>query len=114
MWNTAAANENIKSAQYNYAVTSSNVRLNLRLAFVNLLKAQESIKLTEDIADRRNQNLNLISLRYKAGLEHQGALMTAQADLAEAEFEVAQSKRDLQLAQRQLVKAIGLPAYVPN
>ena len=113
MWNTAAANENIKSAQYNYAVTSSNVRLNLRLAFVNLLKAQESIKLTEDIADRRNQNLNLISLRYKAGLEHQGALMTAQADLAEAQFEVAQAKRNLQLAQRQLVKAIGLPAYIP-
>jgi len=113
MWNTAVANENIKNAQYNYEVTSSNVRLDLRLAFVNLLKAQESIKLTEDIAARRQQNLNLITLRYKAGLEHQGALMTAQADLAEAEFEVAQSKRDLQLAQRQLVKAIGLPAYVP-
>lgn len=113
MWDKAAANENVKNAQYNYAVTSSNIRLNLRLAFVNLLKAQELITITQDIAARRRQNLDLITLRYQAGREHKGSSMTAQADMAEAEFEVAQAKRNLQLAQRQLVKAIGLPAYVP-
>jgi outer membrane protein TolC len=113
MWNKAAANENIKNAQYNYAVTSSNIRLSLRVAFVNLLKAQEAIKLTEDIAVRRRQNLDLINLRYQAGREHKGSLMTAQADLAESDFEVDQAKRNLQLAQRQLVKTIGLPAYDP-
>lgn len=113
VWNTAVANENIKNAQYNYAVTSSNVKLRLRLAFVNLLKAQELINITEDIAVRRQQNLDLITLRYQAGREHKGSLMTAQAGLAQAEFEVFQAKRNLQLAQRQLVKAIGLPAYAP-
>ena len=55
-----AASENIKTSQYNYAAVSSDVRLALRAAFVELLKAQELVALTEDIASRRKQNLELV------------------------------------------------------
>ena len=101
------ASENIKSAQYDYEVTSSNVRLRLRTAFVELLKAEELLTITEDIAKRRKKNVELVQLRYEAGREHKGALLTAQANLAQAEFEVSQAKRNISLTQRQLNKELG-------
>lgn len=102
-----SATKTISAEQYNYAVASSNIRLNLKTAFTSLLRAQELITLTEDIAQRREQNLELVQLRYEAGREHKGALLTAQADLAQANFEVAQAERNLSLAQRQLTKELG-------
>jgi len=108
-----AAKENIKAAQENYRFTSSEVRLNLRTAFINLLKAQELIKVTEEIVKIRRDNLMLITMRYESGLEHRGALLTAEANLAKANFELSQTKRDLELAQRQLTKEMGRQEFKP-
>jgi len=102
-----AASENINAAAQNYRFTSAQVRLNLRTAFINLLKAQELIRVTEEIAKIRRDSLELITLRYESGLEHKGALLTAEANLAEANFEFAQAERDVGLAQRQLTKEMG-------
>ena len=102
-----AASERITAEEYTYAVVSSTIRLNLKTAFSDLLRAQELISLTEKIAERRRQNLDLVQLRYEAGREHRGSLLTAQANLAEAEFEMAQAKRNLSVAQRKLSKELG-------
>ena len=102
-----ASRYSLTAEEYNYAVISSNVRLNLKTAFSSLLRAQKLASLTEDIASRRKQNLEMIRLRYEAGREHKGALLTAQADLAEADFEVAQAKRNLALTQRELLFEMG-------
>jgi outer membrane protein TolC len=102
-----AANENIVVSRQNFLFTSSDVRQRLRSAFVNLLKAQESINITTDIFDIRRSNLELITLRYQSGLEHKGALMTAEANLANAEYGIAQAKRALEVGQRQLAKEMG-------
>ncbi|MCX5716292.1 MAG: TolC family protein [Candidatus Omnitrophica bacterium] len=107
------AAENIKAAQQGYSFTSSEVRLSLRTAFVNLLKAQELIRVTDEIVKIRRENLELITLRYMSGLEHKGALMTAEANMAEAEFEAAQARRDVELAQRQLTKEMGRKDFRP-
>jgi TolC family type I secretion outer membrane protein len=106
-----AASENIKASQQNYRFTSSEVRLNLRTAFINLLKAQELIKVAEEITKIRRGSLELITLRYESGLEHKGALLTAEANAAEATFELAQAKRDVGLAQRQLTKEMGRKGF---
>ncbi|MFH1045559.1 MAG: TolC family protein [Candidatus Omnitrophota bacterium] len=105
--NINSARENLSSEQYNYAVTSSDIRLNLRMAFVGLLKAQELLAITEDIAARRKENVELVKLRYEAGREHKGSLLNSQANLAQAEFEVSQAKRNIELGQRQLTKELG-------
>ncbi|MBU1043196.1 MAG: TolC family protein [Candidatus Omnitrophica bacterium] len=107
------ANQNITADEYNYMVISSDVRLNLKQAFSGLLKAQELILLTQSIAERRAQNLKLIKLRYQAGREHKGSLLTAEADLANAEFEVEQASRNLSLAQTTMVKALGWQKLEP-
>ncbi|HPT07117.1 MAG TPA: TolC family protein [Candidatus Omnitrophota bacterium] len=111
--NVKSASENIKAAQEGYRFTSSEVRYNLRTAFVNLLKSQQMIQVAEEIAKIRRDNLILISLRYQSGLEHRGALLTAEADVAQAKFGVSQAKRDVVVAQRQLTKEMGRLAFTP-
>ena len=65
----SSAYKTIQAEEYNYTVTSSNVRLNLRNAFVGLMRAEELVNITENIARRRRQNLELIKLRYEGGLK---------------------------------------------
>jgi len=108
-----SASENIQAAKESYRFTSSQVRLNLRTAFINLLKAQELIQVTEDITKIRRDNLVLITLRYESGLEHKGALLKAEADVAQASFEASQAKRDVELSQRQLTKEMGRKEFKP-
>jgi len=111
--NVKAASENIKAAQYNFKFTSAEVRLRLRTAFIALLKAQEALGIAEDIRTIRLSDYKLITLRYKFGIEHKGALLTAQANLAEADFEITHAKRDLEVAQRQLIKEMGRQHSTP-
>ena len=111
--NVNAAKENIKASQESYRFTSSEVRQRLRTAFISLLRAQELIHVTEDIAKIRRDNYELITLRYQSGYEHKGALLTAEANLAEANFQIAQAKRDVELAQRQLTKEMGRKEFIP-
>ncbi|TLU87512.1 MAG: TolC family protein [Chlorobium sp.] len=109
----ASNTEAIKAAQYNYRVVSADVRFALRSAFTELLQAQELLGLTGEIAERRERNVRLISLRYQGGREHIGALRQAQADLAQAEFEVAQAGRAVTLAQARLASALGRDRHQP-
>ncbi len=102
-----SSKENLKLAEYEYEVTSSNVRLQLRKAFIELLKYQELLKITEEIAHRRRQNAEIVKLGYKSGREHKGSLLTAQANVAQAEFEVIQAKQNIELAQKRLIKELG-------
>ena len=111
--NVKAASENIKAAEFNYKFISSEVRLRLRTAFINLLKTQELLKITQDIYNIRRSNLELITLRYESGIEHKGALLTAEANLAQAEFEISQAKRALEVAQRELLKEMGRTKFLP-
>lgn len=111
--NVKSSKEDIKAAQQSYRFTSSGVRLNLRTAFINLLKAQELIQVAEEIVKIRKDNFDLITLRYQSGLEHEGALSTAESNLAEANFELSQARRNVELAQRQLTKEMGREEFAP-
>ncbi|MDD5503859.1 MAG: TolC family protein [Candidatus Omnitrophica bacterium] len=103
----SGALKDLQAARYNYAVVSSDVRLNLRSCFVGLIRAQELISITKDIAQRRKQNFELVKLRYEGGREHKGALLTAEADMAQADFEQSQAERSVILVQRELAKELG-------
>lgn len=105
--NVKASQENVKASQWSFQFVSSQVRLRLRTAFINLLKAQELIQLTKDIYDIRRQGLDLITKYYNSGIENSGALLTAQANIAQAQFEINQAQRGMEVAQRNLFKEIG-------
>lgn len=108
-----AASENVKVAQYNYKFNSSEVRWRLRTAFINLLRAQELSRLLEEILNIRRDNLVLITLRYESGLEHKGALLTAEANLEQAKFEISSAKRETEIAQLELLKEMGRTDFIP-
>ncbi len=101
------SNEEIEIAEINYKITSANIRYKLRNAFVNLLKAQELVNITEDILDSRKKQYFDIKLRYEAGREHKGSFLNAEASLNQAEFENQKAKRDLLFAQQELSKELG-------
>ncbi len=105
--------KNVNASQYNYDVTSSNIRLRLRTAFISLLSAQELLVITKDIAARRKQNADLVKLLYDGGMENKGSLLTADANLAQAVFNIVQSERAITVAQRQLSKEMGRAAVRP-
>ncbi|HQN50017.1 MAG TPA: TolC family protein, partial [Phenylobacterium sp.] len=65
---------------------SAGVRLELRTAFVRLIKAQESVDISKQIIEIRKKNYNLVKMRYQAGREHKGSLMSAEANLEQARF----------------------------
>lgn len=111
--NVKADSENITAAKQGYRFTSSEVRFRLRTAFVDLLKAQGLLQITEEIFDIRRSNLELITLRYESGQEHKGALLTAEADLAQAKYEISQAKRSVEVARRELVKEMGRSQFTP-
>ncbi|MDD4879691.1 MAG: TolC family protein [Candidatus Omnitrophica bacterium] len=108
-----AAKENIKAAQQSYDFTSSQVRQRLRAAFVNLLRAQESVKISQEIYERRRQNYELVTLRYESGMENKGSLLTEGANVRQAMYEISVAKRNVDLARRQLTKEMGLLQIVP-
>lgn len=111
--NVNAAAENINAAKQGFRFASATVRFRLRTAFVNLLKAQEMLRITEEIYNIRRANFELVTLRYESGLEHKGALLTAEADLAAARYEISQAKRDVEVAQRELIKEMGRSQLTP-
>jgi len=111
--NVKAAAENIAAAKQGFKFTSTTVRFRLRSAFIDLLKTQEMLRITADIYNIRRSNLELITLRYASGLEHKGALLTAEADLADAQYGISQAKRGVEVAQGELVKEMGRAQLIP-
>ncbi|MBF0387429.1 MAG: TolC family protein [Candidatus Omnitrophica bacterium] len=107
----AAAQERVKSAEFAYDVVSSNVRLNLWTAFVGLLSAQENLGVARNILVRRKQNMDMVALQYKGGREHKGSLLTAEANAAQAELDLVEAERNIELYQRRLTKELGRSAF---
>lgn len=104
----SGASKLVDASLYNHTLVSSNIRLDLRIAFIRLMRARELVEITRSIEERRRQNYELVDLRYKGGREHKGSLLTAEADLAQAEFEVRQAERNVILSSRQLAKQLGV------
>lgn len=108
-----AAAENINASKQNFKYTSATVRYRLRSAFIDLLKAQEMLRITQEIYEIRRSNLELIALRYESGLEHKGALLTAQADAADANYGIIQAQRNTEVARMKLTKEMGRTQLLP-
>lgn len=102
-----SASENVNAARQVYRFTSTQVRFDLRSAFINMLKAQELLNVSNEIFRIRKNSLVLITLRYESGLEHKGAFLTAQANMQQANFGRSQAVRNMELFRRQLNKEMG-------
>lgn len=97
-----------------YRKTLSDVELRTRLAYVDVLYAQDLIELTKKIEERRSNNVRLIQLRFDGGRENAGSLARSKAQLAQAEFEMREARRALSYALRSLAAAMGQMEPIPG
>lgn len=112
IYDIKAAESAADDSLYQYHIKSAGVRLELRTAFVRLIKAQESVDISKQIIEIRKKNYNLVKMRYQAGREHKGSLMSAEANLEQARFNLRQAERNIMSAQRGLLKVMGIYSYM--
>lgn len=97
-----------------YRKTLSDVELRTRLAYIDVLYAQDLIELTKRIAERRANNVRLIQLRFDGGRENKGSLARSKAQLSQALYEVREAERSLVYALRNLAAAMGQMDLAPG
>ncbi len=102
-----------EAKKYDFDQSSATIRRDLRHSFINLLDAQGLVSLGKEIESIRKRNLDLVRMRYRSGLEHRGSLLTAEANLAQAEYEVSQAGRSIELHRRSLSESMGLRGFKP-
>jgi len=112
IYDIKAAESAADDSLFQYHIKSAAVRLELRTAFVKLLKAQESVDIAKQIIEIRKKNYNLVKMRYLAGREHKGSLMSAEANLEQARFNLKQAERNITSAQRALLNVMGIYSYI--
>lgn len=101
----AAASLDIAAAQHQLA--SADLRFNLFSAYVDLLFAQEQLKVAAKIRELRMNNSQMVSLKYQSGRESKGNSLQAEAELTQADADLAQAQRDLRAAQAELNRRLG-------
>ncbi|MEK6542917.1 MAG: TolC family protein [Elusimicrobiota bacterium] len=102
-----SARSGTTAAQADLDAALASVGYDLRSSFSRLLYAEQQLDLSQDIALRRKENVRLVGLRYDAGREHKGSYLRSRAAWRQADFEVAQAKRALRVAERSLNVVLG-------
>lgn len=104
MWQ-AQANE--QAGQANLRTVKAQVSYDLKNAFESFMYAKEYQKLTQQIIDRRKENLGLVELRYQGGRENKGSVLLSRAYLAQAEYDDLQAQNAQRVSRRALSRALG-------
>lgn len=93
--------------------TTSRLTYELKTAFADILNAREAIKLSESTLTRREENLGLLKLKYKAGRESKAALLETEAALKTARWQHGRYSKNLRLLERKLNRLLGRPLMSP-
>ena len=104
----------LKREKAKFKRTVSDTVYDLKVAFAQVLRGQETISLSEEILKRRRENTQLVKLRYEAGREDKGAYLRSEADLYQAEYEFSKAKRNLKTQQMKLLKEMGRDEFEPR
>jgi outer membrane protein TolC len=109
VYDLKAAKSQADLARKDYELSMADTRLNLRSAFIELLRTQEALVITREIETRRKHDLDLVRIRYEGGNEHRGSLFSATADHEQAKADLSSAQRSVSLAKRKLCAAMGIP-----
>ncbi|WP_413586948.1 TolC family protein [Bdellovibrio sp. HCB274] len=95
-------------AEASLRTTRSVVSYDLKAAYASAIYARDSIKISEDIVKRRNDNLRIVQLRYESGRENKGSLLLSQANFKQAQLDSQKAQNAHETSQADLKKVIGL------
>jgi outer membrane protein TolC len=96
-----------------YKIESASLRQGLYAAFMNLVVAQEQVRVDDRILAIREENAKLIRLKYESGLESRGNMLYAAAISGLSRTNAAKSGRSLNIARRELLKNMGVSEFRP-
>lgn len=96
-----------RSARASYDGLVSRLGYELKASFAGILNAREALKLSEATLKRREENLELIRLKYEAGRENKAALLETEAALKTARWRHERYKKELLLLERGLNRLLG-------
>ena len=97
-----------EKAEADYKAASASARQTLAAAFADLLFAQKRIEVQKKILGIRVENARLIRLKYESGMESKGNALYTEALAENSAVSVKKAERQLAIAQRALLEAIGL------
>lgn len=85
----------------------ARVSYNLKVAYSDLLYAQRSLHLQQEIIKRRQNNLRLVELRFESGRENRGSVLLSKAYFNQAQYDEFQAQNGILVASAQLARVIG-------
>lgn len=85
----------------------ARVSYNLKVAYSDLLYAQRSLRLQQEIINRRKNNLRLVELRFESGRENRGSVLLSKAYFNQAQYDEFQAQNGIHVASAQLARVIG-------
>lgn len=89
--------------------TTQQIVTQTRLAYYNVLVAQEQLRLQQATVDRLQKNLEENKARRKAGLIDQYGVLQVQVQLSNQQPQLTQAKYAVQQAYRELKLVMGVP-----
>ncbi len=104
-----SARSDQKISEQEALLTYSQIGVDFLKTYSSVYYALQSKKLTEEILSRRENNYELVKLRFEAGTENKGSLLVAKASLDEAKFDVLKSEHDLLMASQTLEGLMAAP-----
>lgn len=99
-----------RKAEADYDLVRSNLLLELKTVFSDLIKAREVLKLSEETLKRRAENVEIIRIKYEAGRENKAALLETQAVYTTSKWQRENYNKDLRLLERKLNRLLARPA----
>lgn len=105
-----SSSELFKAAQAeNLRATTQQIVTRTRLAYYNVLVAEEQLRLQQETVSRLRQNLRENRSRYRAGLIDEYAVLQVEVQLKNQEPQLTQARYGVQQAYRELKIVMGLP-----
>ncbi|MBU2573245.1 MAG: TolC family protein [Elusimicrobia bacterium] len=99
-------------AYYNKAIADrdlvkSGLLFELKTVFSDLVKAREALKLSEETLKRRDENVEIIRIKYEAGRENKAALLETQSVHKTSQWQHENYKKELRLLERKLNRLLA-------
>lgn len=102
-----------QSADSGVLAAQNDLALTVKEQYYTMVENRELLAVAEkDLANRQEQ-LRLARALYKAGNKSPGDVVRAQTTVSTSVFNLNKVRRDLEIAQQQLLQALGFPPLTP-
>lgn len=102
------AGANRRGASASQRATIAKISYDLKSAFANLAYAQKAVTLTKSFIERRQNNYEMVELRFTNGGENKGSVLLSEANLGQAKFDYLQANNALSVSRTQMARVLGI------